>query len=106
MLLEVGLIAAGVPVGWLLRKQRAVVRLTDTVMTWSIRALLFFLGLDLGGNALLMSRLDSLGVKAAIIALCAVLGSLVGARLLEPYLHLPKAPSASAAAAGTEADRP
>lgn len=102
MLLEVGVIAAGVPVGWLLRRQRAVARLTDTVMTWSIRALLFFLGMDLGGNALLMSQLDSLGVKAVIIALCVVVGSLVGARLLEPYLHLPKAPEAPAATTGTK----
>lgn len=105
MLLEIGVIAAGVPVGWLLRKQRAAVRLTDAVMTWSVRALLLFLGLALGGNDLLMSRLDSLGLRAAIIALCAVFGSLVGARLLEPYLRLPKVSAVRADAVGKGTDQ-
>ncbi len=92
MLLEVGIIAAGVPVGWALRKRRVLVRLTDAVMTWSIRCLLLFLGLGLGGNELLMSQIESLGTRGAIIALAAVLGSLAAARLLEPFLHLPAAP--------------
>ena len=88
MFLEIGIIAAGVPVGYALRKCKPVVRLTDATMIWSIRALLLFLGLALGGNELLMSQLESLGVQGAVIALCAVLGSLLGARCLEPHLRL------------------
>ncbi len=97
MLLEVGIIAAGVPVGWALRKRRALVRLTDTVMTWSIRFLLLFLGLGLGGNELLMSQIESLGTRGAVIALAAVFGSLGAARILEPFLHLPPTSFASPA---------
>ena len=45
MLVEIGCLVLGVPVGFLLRRKPLVVRLTDQVLTWSVRILLLLLGL-------------------------------------------------------------
>ena len=94
MLTEMSCLVLGVPVGYLLRKQPQVIRMTDHVLTWSVRILLFLLGLALGSDAELMRRMDSLGAQGALIGLCGIAGSLLGARLLGPLLerHLQKAP--------------
>ena len=70
MLVEIGCLVLGVPVGFLLRRKPLVVRLTDQVLTWSVRILLLLLGLALGADDRLMSQMDS-----------------IGARLLEPIMN-------------------
>ncbi|MEG1610673.1 MAG: LysO family transporter [Bilophila sp.] len=87
MLVEIGCMVLGVPVGYVLRNSRLAIRITDLVLTWSVRILLLLLGLALGADADLMSRMDSLGVRGTFISLCCVAGSLIGARLLEPYMN-------------------
>ena len=87
MLVEIGCLVLGVPVGFLLRRKPLVVRLTDQVLTWSVRILLLLLGLALGADDRLMSQMDSIGARGVFISLCCVLGSLIGARLLEPVMN-------------------
>ncbi len=87
MLTEMSCLILGVPVGYALRNQPLIIKLTDHVLTWSVRILLFLLGLALGADAELMSRMDSLGAQGALIGLCGIAGSLIGARLLGPLLE-------------------
>ena len=87
MLVEIGCLVLGVPVGFLLRRKPLVVRLTDQVLTWSVRILLLLLGLALGADDRLMSQMDTIGARGVFISLCCVLGSLIGARLLEPIMN-------------------
>ena len=48
MLLEMGLVAAGVPFGWLWRNSVRVIAFVGRGLTWTVRLMLFLLGLSLG----------------------------------------------------------
>lgn len=87
MLVEMSCLVLGVPVGFLLRKQPLVIRMTDQVLTWSVRVLLLLLGVALGADERLMSQMDTIGARGIFISLCCVLGSLIGARLIEPIMN-------------------
>ena len=82
MIVEMGCLILGVPVGFLLRRKPLVIKITDQVLTWSVRILLLLLGLALGADDRLMSQMDGI-----FISLCCVAGSLIGARLLEPIMN-------------------
>lgn len=84
MLMEIACLAGGVPVGYLLRTRKAVVRTTERSLVWLVRVLLFLLGLSLGGNDALMANLGSIGAQGAFISLCCLAGTLAGARLIGP----------------------
>ena len=83
MIVEMGCLILGVPVGFLLRRKPLVIKITDQVLTWSVRILLLLLGLD----DRLMSQMDTIGARGIFISLCCVAGSLIGARLLEPIMN-------------------
>lgn len=87
MLAEIGCLVLGVPVGYALRRQGWIIRLTDRVLTWSVRLLLFLLGLSLGADEVLMGQIGQLGFKGVMIGFWAVVGSLIGARLLDPLFE-------------------
>ena len=88
MLLEVGLVAIGVPFGWLSRKSATAQKTVGHILTWVVRLLLLVLGISLGADSHLMSQLESLGLQAAAISLCAIAGSLAAAWLLNRLLNL------------------
>ena len=87
MLVEMSCLVLGVPVGFLLRKQPLVIRMTDQVLTWSVRVLLLLLGLALGADDSLMSQMDPTGARGTFLSLCCVFGSLIGAKLIEPIMN-------------------
>ena len=87
MIVEMGCLILGVPVGFLLRRKPLVIKLTDQVLTWSVRILLLLLGLALGADDRLMSQIDTIGARGIFISLCCVAGGLIGARLLEPIMN-------------------
>ncbi|MEE4177878.1 MAG: LysO family transporter [Bacteroides sp.] len=73
------LMALGMLVGYSLRgKQKAISRI-ETAILWSIFLLLFFLGLSIGGNEVIVASLPKLGLNALIITLGGVAGSLLAA---------------------------
>ena len=80
MIVEMGCLILGVPVGFLLRRKPLVIKITDQVLTWSVRILL-------GADDRLMSQMDTIGARGIFISLCCVAGSLIGARLLEPIMN-------------------
>ena len=87
MIVEMGCLILGVPVGFLLRRKPLVIKITYHVLTWSVRILLLLLGLALGADDRLMSQMDTIGARGIFISLCCVAGSLIGARLLEPIMN-------------------
>ena len=54
MIVEMGCLILGVPVGFLLRRKPLVIKITDQVLTWSVRILLLLRGLALGADDRLM----------------------------------------------------
>lgn len=69
----------GIGLGFLTRSARWVKYLPQGI-TYTIWMLLFFFGLQVGGNDLVVNNLDTLGVKALIIAVAGSLGSCFAAR--------------------------
>ena len=68
----------GVGLGFLLRSAAWLKYLSKSI-TYTIWLLLFFFGLQVGANDLVVNNLDTLGVKALIIAAAGSLGSCVAA---------------------------
>lgn len=68
MIVEMGCLILGVPVGFLLRRKPLVIKITDQVLTWSVRILLLLLGLALGADDRLMSQMDTIGAPMRLPA--------------------------------------
>lgn len=69
---------SGIAIGFLVRRARWVSVLPKSI-TYTIYLLLFFFGLQVGGNEQVVNNLDTLGVQALAISLAAVLGSCIAA---------------------------
>lgn len=106
MLLEMGIIVAGIPAGWMLRKSDRAKSAVGRVLTWAVWALLFLLGLALGSDDELLRQISSLGLRAAVISTLSVVGCLVFARLLGRFLDLDKSREVKAPAPDVPAFRP
>lgn len=73
----IGIMFAGMLIGFLLRKQQLTwIHRVITVFIW---LLLFLLGIDVGGNEEIIKGLHTIGLEAVIITLAAVLGSVTAA---------------------------
>ncbi|MDX9941678.1 MAG: LysO family transporter [Bacteroidales bacterium] len=73
------LMALGMLVGYILRGKQKAISGIEKAILWSIFLLLFFLGLSIGGNEVIMASLPSLGLNALIITLGGVAGSIIAA---------------------------
>jgi len=81
MLIVLLLFAAGLLIGHLLRGRR-VIRWADRLTDWCIYLLLVVMGLSVGGNHQVLSRLDSVGLQAGVLAVGAIAGSLLLVQLV------------------------
>ena len=80
MFTVIGLMLAGMLAGFLLRKHALeFIRPTITVLIW---ALLFLLGVEVGGNEDILRGLHTIGLEAVVLTLGGTLGSVAAARLL------------------------
>ena len=75
---------SGIALGYMARKAEWVKFLPKGI-TYTIWLLLFFFGIQAGGNELIVSNLDSLGLKALFISIAGVLGSSAAAWLLTRF---------------------
>lgn len=73
MFIIIGIMLTGMLVGYLVRSKRLT--WIHKIITFLIWLLLFLLGIDVGGNEIIMKGLHTLGVEALIITLSAVIGS-------------------------------
>ena len=81
MLIVLLLFAAGLLIGHLLRGRR-VIRWADRLTDWCIYLLLVVMGLSVGGNHQVLSRLDSVGLQAGVLAVGSIAGSLLLVQLV------------------------
>ena len=88
MVAEIVCISLGVPIGFLIRNHPRLIKTVDYSLTWSVRILLFLLGLSLGSNTTIIQQLDTLGIQAIIITFFCISGSLIAAKLLSRFVHI------------------
>lgn len=74
----------GTAVGYLLRRFRGLQRINISI-TLTICLMLFFLGVSVGENRLLMKNFLSFGLQAALIAGLGLAGSVLAAWALERW---------------------
>ena len=80
MFTVIGLMLAGMLAGYVLRRKRlALIQPAITVLIW---ALLYLLGVEVGGNEAIINSLHTLGMEAAVITIGGTLGSVTAALLL------------------------
>lgn len=77
MLVIIGLMVAGIGLGWLFRHRR--MSWLPHIITVLIWILLFLLGLEVGNNRQLLKSFSSLGIEAMVLALSATAGSVLAA---------------------------
>ena len=75
------LLIAGIPVGFVLRRRKKVLKAADKIVGFSVYALLFLLGAGLGANDSLMAQLSDMSFAAVIITCGAFVGSALAAGL-------------------------
>ena len=85
MILIIALMLSGILFGYLFKKKK--ITWISRVITLLIWVLLFLLGIDVGSNQAIMSGLHTIGLEALVITVGAVLGSVVGARLLWKWIN-------------------
>ena len=103
MLLEIGLIAGGVPAGWTLRRNERAVCWVNECLSWTVRIMLFLLGLALGLDDAIIEQLESLGLYAAVISTFSVAGCFVAAGFLGRFVFIEYAPGQEKGTAGPAA---
>lgn len=85
MFVVIGFLFAGMLTGYVFKnRQVSWIGKLVTVLIW---LLLFLLGVEVGGNQMIMSGLHTIGLDALIITVGAVLGSVIGARLLWNWIN-------------------
>ena len=85
MIQIITIMAAGIAVGWLLRKHSfKIVGVLLIVLVW---ALLFFLGVEVGENKEIINSLQNLGLEALLLSIAATAGSILGAWALWRYIQ-------------------
>jgi uncharacterized membrane protein YbjE (DUF340 family) len=77
MIKILGLFAAGIIIGFLIRHKRQLVRIAEKLTNWTIYLLLFFLGISVGLNPSIISNLNSIGLSATLLTLFAMSGSIL-----------------------------
>lgn len=61
--------------GYFIKERKAILKHLDRITFYSVLALLFFLGFSVGANNVIVKNLHSLGLKALMLSIAAVLGS-------------------------------
>jgi len=83
MLTVIIIMASGMILGYILREKEKLIKLTEPVITWSIFALLFLLGVSVGTNELILNNLDTIGLTSAVLTFGAVSGSIAVAFFID-----------------------
>jgi len=77
MLIVLGVLTAGIFIGWLLRQKSALEKWVNYGILGFIFLLLFVLGLEVGSNEKIVSGLGKLGWIAALISFSAIFFSVL-----------------------------
>lgn len=87
MLIIIGIMLTGMFLGFAFRKKQLTwIHKIITVLIW---ALLFLLGIDVGGNEAIIQGLHTIGLEALTITIAAVMGSTLCTWALWLFIHKP-----------------
>lgn len=86
MLTVILIMTAGMVAGFLLRRRKGLYKRLDQTVSIVIYLLLFLLGLTVGQNRTIVENFHLIGVKALLITLAAVAGSVVLAAIAYRFL--------------------
>ncbi len=86
MILEIGLIAVGVPFGLLLRGYENFKSVMLKAFTIIVYALLFFFGLKVGANDTIMNNLHIVGIRSLLLSFAIILGSIIAGICIKKFL--------------------
>ena len=75
MLAVISLMVLGMVLGYCIRNKSSLLKKLDRWITYTIYVLLFVLGMTVGKNEVIIQNIHLIGVKALIITLSAVAGS-------------------------------
>ncbi|MDX1662179.1 MAG: LysO family transporter [Candidatus Promineifilaceae bacterium] len=89
-MLFLAVLGGGMLAGFLLRQKRALVEAAERLSSFAIYLLLFLLGLSVGGDEAIFSRLPALGLQALLLSAAAIAGSVALTALLNELPHLKK----------------
>jgi uncharacterized membrane protein YbjE (DUF340 family) len=81
----IGLFVVGIGIGLLFRKQSFFLKITEPLVSVTIFALLFFLGISVGTDPRVVQNITSLGWQAVLLSSGAIMGSLFLARLTTSF---------------------
>ena len=79
----------GILLGHVLRHMSKTIALADSLTMWTIYLLLFVLGLSVGVNRQILQHIGSLGFQAAVLAVAAIVGSVLASQLVRLGLGRP-----------------
>lgn len=84
------LLAAGIPVGFVLRRHKSVLKGADRIVSFSVYVLLFLLGAALGSNKSLMAQFSEMSYAAIVITSGAFIGSALASVVVFKLFFAPK----------------
>ncbi len=87
MLTILGILISGVLLGYLLRGYIPLKWISKSISVF-IYLLLLVLGIAVGSNDLIVNNLTTIGLKGGIIAVSAIIGSLIMAKLLSRVIKI------------------
>lgn len=90
MELVLGVMTAGIVIGYLIRKKSKILRMNEQFVSWAIYLLLFFLGIMVGTNKQVLAHFDTLGLQALVITFGAVSGSLLASWAVYHFFFKPE----------------
>ncbi|MFA6401024.1 MAG: LysO family transporter [Salinivirgaceae bacterium] len=65
----------GIVIGLAFRSKTKMIQLINKSTIWIIFLLLFFMGISIGANPIIMKNIDTIGIRGFELALVSVLGS-------------------------------
>lgn len=89
ILIIVILFVLGIAIGYVFRR-KVKEKPVNRVITGIIYLLLFMLGVSVGGNERVMNNLDTIGLKALVIALSVMVGSAAVSSLIYHFVYKKK----------------
>ncbi|MFB6317997.1 LysO family transporter [Saccharicrinis sp. FJH54] len=68
---------AGILTGHIVKKRKGIIKTSSRLTFLSVLALLFLLGYEAGHNPQVQAHFDTIGIKALVISLFSVAGSII-----------------------------
>jgi uncharacterized membrane protein YbjE (DUF340 family) len=85
IVLVLGIFVIGIALGYILRNKHFIAKYIDKVSNVSVYVLLFFLGISVGKNKVIVLQLGTIGLKAILLTIFALVFSIACSYLLYKF---------------------